>query len=113
MDSRINIAASPVTVALIFICEKCGKKIARGDDNPSRDLQQDLKALIKERGGKGKIRAAISSCIDVCPRNAIAVAIMDASAHEAVGPSTNQYLLLERYTPDAAAKILAHVGKKP
>ena len=106
--AHIEIAAAPVTEALIFICEKCGKKIASADrENPSRDLQQDLKAMIGETGNKGRIRAALTSCIDVCPKNAIAVAIVDASRSR-----DDQYLTLERYTQDAAEKILAR-AKKP
>lgn len=105
--AQIETTAAPVTEALIFICEKCGKKIGNADrENPSRDLQQDLKAMIRESGSKGVIRAALTSCIDLCPKNAIAVAIVDAG-----GTRKNQYLTLECYTDDAAEKILARAKK--
>ena len=75
----MKIAAAPVSEALILICEKCGKKLVGDtDSNPARDLQQELKAKIYEQGLKGQVRAVVTTCMDVCPKNEIAVAISPA-----------------------------------
>lgn len=67
---------SPVSQALILVCEKCGKKIAPSpDQNPAKDLQALLKQTIRDTDGKGKLRALITSCMDVCPDGEITVGI--------------------------------------
>ena len=69
---------SPVTTGLILVCEKCGKKLAEAESlpaNPALNLQKLLKATIKERYGKGKARALITSCMDICPAGRISVAV--------------------------------------
>ncbi len=73
---KVNDAEAPVSQALILICEKCGKKVATDfEHNPSRDLQAALKEEIKARGDKGVIRAVVTSCMDICPKDEIAIAI--------------------------------------
>jgi predicted metal-binding protein len=72
---KITSVKPPVSEALILICEKCGKKLSNSDDNPSRALQSALKEKIKSDGNKGVLRAVITSCMDVCPKDEIAIAI--------------------------------------
>jgi predicted metal-binding protein len=79
---KITPAKSPVSEALILICEKCGKKLSNSDENPARALQAALKEKIKSDGNKGVIRAVITSCMDVCPKDEIAIAVSKAG-----GPS--------------------------
>lgn len=77
-DNKIRQVPSSVSDALIMICEKCGKKVAGTDDpeqNPSRQLQKMMKDMVKTRFGKGKIRPIVSSCMDVCPKDEVTVAI--------------------------------------
>lgn len=67
---------SPVSEALILICEKCGKKLSKdSDENPSRVLQGALKERIREEGLKGHVRAVVTTCMDVCPDGEIAIGI--------------------------------------
>lgn len=73
-------ATSPVSEALIFICEKCGKKLASGDENPARELQQAIKSEIKNIDGKGRWRASVTSCMDLCPKGEVAICISSPNA---------------------------------
>ena len=69
-------APAPVTTAMILICEKCGKKLcADPDKNPSRLLQAELKEKIKSRYGKGVLRPIVTTCMDICPNEEVAIAI--------------------------------------
>ncbi len=61
----------PASRAIIFICEKCGK----GADFSSKDLKNEIRSLIKQRGQKGEVRIALSSCLDVCPKDGITVLV--------------------------------------
>jgi hypothetical protein len=65
-------APPPASEALILICEKCGKKL--GAD--SREIQGRVKERIREEGLKGRVRAVVTTCMDVCPDGEIAVGIV-------------------------------------
>jgi predicted metal-binding protein len=76
---ELSPVASPVTEALILVCEKCGKKLVpEGEENPSKRLQLALKQRIFQTGRKGRLRAVVSSCLDVCPVGEITVAVLAA-----------------------------------
>lgn len=99
-------APSPVSRALILICEKCGKKISgdsAGDTNVARLLQQSLKATIAESGNKGVARALITTCLNVCPKDAVAVGLVATS-----GAAPRFFEVDVRKLDDAKAEILAH-----
>jgi predicted metal-binding protein len=97
---------APVSEALILICEKCGKKLVGEQDvNPSRDLQQSLKARIQSEGYKGRVRALVTSCMDVCPSGEIAIGISRAGGGD-------EFLTLEaRELAFAPAELLARVSQ--
>jgi predicted metal-binding protein len=76
----MDVVDPPVTTGLILICEKCGKKMD-SDENPSRELVARLKKASKEVFGKGQIRAALTSCLDICPDDRISVAIVPTGSH--------------------------------
>jgi predicted metal-binding protein len=74
---ELSPVASPVSEALILVCEKCGKKLVpEGEENPSKRLQLALKQRIFETGRKGRLRAVVSSCLDVCPVGELTVAVL-------------------------------------
>jgi hypothetical protein len=76
----------PVSTGLILVCDKCGKRLeADLDENPSRELVSRLKKGSKAVFGKGQIRAALTSCLDICPEDRISVAIVPTGA--ASGPT--------------------------
>src|ERR1700761_275530 len=66
----------PVSRALILVCEKCGKRLdSDADKNPSRKLVSQLKKAAKRQFGKGEGRALATSCMDICPKDLVSVAI--------------------------------------
>jgi predicted metal-binding protein len=66
---------SPVSTGLVLVCEKCGKRM-KTDDNPSRELLSRLKKNSRELFDKGEVRAALTSCLDICPEDRISVALV-------------------------------------
>ncbi|MBC7386271.1 MAG: hypothetical protein H7301_08955 [Cryobacterium sp.] len=75
--TSLNAAPSPVSESLLLICEKCGKKLETFDgENPAKILQTHLKETISDRFGKGKIRSVLTSCLDVCPKGELTLAIV-------------------------------------
>jgi hypothetical protein len=78
----MDVVEPPVSTGLILICEKCGKRMkAAFDENPSRELVARLKKGSKAVFGKGQVRAALTSCLDICPDNRISVAIVPTGGH--------------------------------
>jgi predicted metal-binding protein len=75
---------APVNTAVILICEKCGRKAAgKSEDNPARELQQELKHSAKDALGKKEIRPVLTSCLDICPKGQIAIAVARLSGRSA------------------------------
>jgi len=67
---------SPVSEALILICDKCGSKLATGSiSNPAQELKTCLKESIRTLGQKDRFRAATTSCLGLCPEGKATVAI--------------------------------------
>jgi predicted metal-binding protein len=98
--TKLTPQASPVSEALILICEKCGKKLAPDSEpNPARELQLLLKEKIKNQGKKGQLRAVITSCMDLCPKGEIAIGI-------SVTAGKNRYFTLEGVDHEAASELL-------
>jgi hypothetical protein len=64
-----------VNQAMVFICEKCGKRAKGSDKNPSHRLASKFKRLTKDEFGKGSVRIALTSCMDICPDDQIAISI--------------------------------------
>ena len=98
---------SPVSEALILICEKCGKKLSRvPDDNPSRTIQLRLKEEIRADGSKGKLRCVLTGCMDVCPDRAIAVGFSRTE-------KPDQFFTFTGQPEEAAQVILEKIRKEP
>lgn len=71
-------ADMPVQEKMIWICEKCGFKLADDEsENPTRKLQKALKSIIGDHKRKREVRAMVTSCMNVCPSRKIAAAIID------------------------------------
>ena len=66
---------SPVSRAMVFICEKCGRRAERDGKNASQRLASKLKRACKRRFERGAVRIALTSCMDVCPEGQITVLI--------------------------------------
>jgi predicted metal-binding protein len=100
--AKITPVKPPVSEALILICEKCGKKLSNSDENPSRALQAALKEKIKSDSNKGVIRSVLTSCMDVCPKDEIAVAISKTGGKD-------KYFTLKSDHPEDEAQTLLNL----
>lgn len=87
---------------LVLVCEKCGKKIAdkTGTTNPATTLKDWLKKELISRSLWGTSRVVVSSCLDICPENKVAVAYLsdrpDLPAHaETIDPASERDRVLE------------------
>jgi hypothetical protein len=105
-------APSPVSDTLILICEKCGKKLLpEAVDNPSRTLQLGLKEKIKTGGLKGVFRAVITSCMDICPENEIAIGVVRPSVPETQFYTLNGSLVKDSgVTPEIIDSVFSIVS---
>jgi hypothetical protein len=98
--------ASPVSDALILICEKCGNKLCRAPgENPAREIAQRLKQDIRALGDKRKVGCVLASCIDVCPEREIAVAISRMAG-------ANEFLSCTGRPQEAARLILGKLRRE-
>lgn len=65
------------SVAVVMVCEKCGKSLddlkLKQSGNASENLKKYLKEQLKERGLGKKIRVVNSGCLDICIKNTVAV----------------------------------------
>jgi predicted metal-binding protein len=81
---RTESISPPVDIALVLVCEKCGSRLARKDeDNVSRRLASRLKKKCKEAFGKKAVRTVLTSCLDVCPEDRVTVAIVPTAGNGA------------------------------
>jgi len=66
---------------LVLVCERCSKeRIPEEDPDKAREirdfhLRDWLKRKLKDDGHWGKVRAVSTSCLDVCARRRVTVAI--------------------------------------
>jgi predicted metal-binding protein len=75
--------AAPVDRAMVFICEKCGKRAGGSAKHASYELASKLKRLLKHEFGKGETRIALTSCMDACPEDGIAVSVQPVNLNVA------------------------------
>jgi predicted metal-binding protein len=61
---------------MVFVCEKCSKRIGGTAKHASRELAYKLKRLAKHELGKGAVRIALTSCMDACPDMRIAISVV-------------------------------------
>lgn len=81
--------------ALVSVCTKC--------DGDGKALRRALKVALEERGVKKGTRVVGTSCLDVCPKRAIAVAISDRRGE----PGTRYYAVADtRAGCDAIVELI-------
>jgi predicted metal-binding protein len=101
--NKLTSVSSPVTRALVMICDKCGRKLEESEEkNPSRVIQKRLKQEFKEVYGKGAARAVTTSCLDICPEDRIAVGIVKFGEER----STTEFFLVEGQDCDGDMKAI-------
>lgn len=80
-DSRLlQVVDPPVDRAVVFVCEKCGKRADYGR-NPSHELASRIKRLAKRDLDKRDVRSVLTSCLKLCPEDRIAVTLVSTAAH--------------------------------
>jgi predicted metal-binding protein len=96
--------AAPVDRAMVFICEKCGKRAGGNAKHASYELASKLKRLLKHRFGKGETRIALTSCMDACPEDGIAISV------QPVNPSAApMFLEADPYDVEASSQSLLNI----
>ena len=102
-----NVRMKPLPEQLILICEKCGIKLAPPPaENPSRALQQKLKALCKTEISDPLVRPVISGCLGVCPEGEVTIAIAGQKR------SLQYFTLTNPGDPSVTSEILAQITRK-
>jgi predicted metal-binding protein len=96
--------AAPVERAMVFICEKCGKRAGGNAKHASYELASKLKRLLKHEFSKGETRIALTSCMDACPEDGIAVSV------QPVDPSAaSMFLEADPYDVEASSESLLKI----
>src|ERR1700677_3776500 len=72
-------AESPVSRAMVFICEKCGRRGDPDGKNASHRLASKLKRACKRGFERGEVSVVLTSCMDVCAEEQITVLIHPVS----------------------------------
>jgi predicted metal-binding protein len=71
---------APMNRAMVFICEKCGKRAGSSGKNASHRLASKFKRLTKHEFDKGDVRIVLTSCMDICPDDQIAISLQPSAA---------------------------------
>lgn len=69
---RLPIRAAPDWSDVLFICAEC---MRRGDDDELSSLRKWLKRELKSRGLKKRLRVVECSCLDLCPKRGVVLAL--------------------------------------
>jgi predicted metal-binding protein len=79
--TRFTEEEAPVSNAMVWLCEKCGAKLSRDEaTNPARSIQKAFKELVSEKKEKREIRAMVTTCMNVCPKEKMAAGIVDVKS---------------------------------
>ncbi len=74
-ENTIEKADVPWSDAVVMVCTKCSRKIV-GDERLADEFKKTLKSAFKEAGLGKRVRSVTSSCLDVCPKNRVAIAVV-------------------------------------
>src|SRR3954452_8604969 len=105
----MHVVDPPFSTGLILICDKCGRRMkADFDENPSRELVARLKKASKDVFQKGEVRAALTSCLDICPDDRISVAIVPTGGHS----EGARYLTVKASDLEDTSKVIIKEARK-
>lgn len=105
----MHVVDPPFSTGLILICDKCGKRMkADFDENPSRELVARLKKESKQVLGKGRVRVALTSCLDICPQDRISVALVPTAEHSAAA----RYFTVKPSDIEGSAETIVEEARK-
>lgn len=71
--SDVETAEVPWSEAVVMVCTKCSRKIVGNEDLADR-FKKVLKGSFKDAGLNKNIRTVTSSCLDICPKDRVAIA---------------------------------------
>ncbi len=74
---------APVNRAIVFICQKCGKRAGGSEKHASSELASKIKRATKREFGKGEVRVVLTTCMDACPEEGISVALQPVKSGSA------------------------------
>jgi hypothetical protein len=97
---------APVDIALVLVCEKCGKHLGPDGKNASPHLASKLKRCFKRRLERGQARAILTSCMDVCPEDRVTVVVVPSHR----GPA--QYCEMDVSDLDAASDAVLELVRR-
>ena len=66
---------------MIFICQKCGKRLGSPYKDASYELASDLKRATRREFEKKDVRIVLTNCMKVCPPEGITVCLQMQRAH--------------------------------
>jgi predicted metal-binding protein len=78
------------------------------DENPSRELLSRLKKASRNMFEKGEIRAALTSCLDICPEDRISVAIVPTEK----GSGATRYFTVKASDIEATSEKILKEARK-
>lgn len=96
---NLNPSEPPADRGLVLICEKCG----HNEHTSVRDLRSELKSQAKESGHKRDVRVVLTSCMSLCPKRGIAVAVAKNE-----GPT--EFFVVEGEANASAGEILGKLA---
>lgn len=73
--SDVESADIPWSEAVVMVCTKCSRKIV-GDERLAEEMKKTLKSSFKENGYGKSVRSVTSSCLDICPKDRVAIAVI-------------------------------------
>lgn len=77
---------------LVSVCSKC--------DGDGKALRSSMKRELKARGRGTSVRVVASSCLDLCPKRAVGIAIVDRR-----GEAGARYFAIDERHADIASVI--------
>lgn len=98
-SSHLEPVESPADEAMVFVCEKCGKHA----ECSGKDLRHELRSELKAQGRKGAVRVVLTGCLDICPKEGVALALAQS------GRAT-EYLVAEGEARDVAHALLERLN---
>jgi predicted metal-binding protein len=90
-------AEIPWSEAVVMVCTKCSRKIV-GDESLADSFKKTLKSSFKENGFGKSVRTVTSSCLDICPKERVAIAVLRRNAGTraiTVSPKIDERTLFE------------------
>jgi len=65
----------PAHRAMVFICQKCGKRAGSEFKHASHELASNVKRAAKREFEKGDVRVVLTTCMKACPEDGITVLV--------------------------------------